>query len=63
MRDMHPVDIQTLREEDRPPPLFRRTRGRPKERRIRKGEKKARGLQRGVQMAGALEEVPDNAPQ
>jgi len=29
---------------------------RPKERRIRKGEKKAKGLQRGA-------EVPDNAPQ
>jgi len=66
MRDMHPVDIQylqILREGECYPPLFRRTRGRPKERRIRKGERKARGLQRGVQMAGALGDVPDNAPQ
>ena len=66
MRDMHPVDIQylqILREDECYPPLFRSTRGRPKERRIRKGERKARGLQRGVQMAGALGDVPDNAPQ
>jgi len=64
-RDMHPVDIQHLQimREDECYPLFRHTHGRHKERRIRDEEKKARGLQRGVQMASVLEDVPDNAPQ
>ena len=43
MRDMHSVDIQypqILREDDCFPPLFRRTRGRPKEKRSEKVRKK-----------------------
>jgi len=40
------------REVESYPPLFRRTRGRPKERRIENGGERARGLQRGEQMAG-----------
>jgi len=43
MRDMYPVGIQhlqILRENECYPPLFKRPRGRPKERKVRDGKKK-----------------------
>jgi len=46
---------------ERYPLLFGRTRGRPKERRIR-NEEKSEGFAERREIAGVLEDVPDNAP-